>query len=324
MMWLIFSIIVMVGLFVALGMYAEEVEGEKDWRGNVKTETVIKWKLRIRHLLCLFGLLILLPGFITKIPANSVGIVYSPFGGTQEQTLSEGFHTKNIFDKVYKISTEVQTMTVENLTTQTKDAQFLTSVLDIKYRVNTSNAYLVFKQFRTLKNMSENLIVPTTQRVLEHVTTQYNVIDILGEKRNVIYSELESALSEEFAKYGVEFYSISITDMDAGESLEAAITAEAVAKKAVETAEQNLLKTETEAKQKSVQAKAEQEAASIKAETKLIEAEAEKKANELLNQSLTEDILRMEWIEKWNGQMPTYYSGSDDGMSVILNSSEMN
>ena len=129
---------------------------------------------------------------------------------------------------------------------------------------------------------------------------------------------------EEFAKYGVEFYSISITDMDAGESLEAAITAEAVAKKAVETAEQNLLKTETEAKQKSVQAKAEQEAASIKAETKLIEAEAEKKANELLNQSLTEDILRMEWIEKWNGQMPTYYSGSDDGMSVILNSSEMN
>ena len=324
MLWLILSIIVTVGLFIVLGIYTESIEGEKDWRGNTKMETIVKWKLNIRHLLCLLGLLVLLPGFITKIPANSVGIVYSPFGGTREQTLSEGFHTKNIFDKVYKISTEVQTMTVENLTTQTKDAQFLTSVLDIKYRVNTSNAYLVFKQFRTLKNMSENLIVPTTQRVLEHVTTRYNVIDILGEKRNTIYSELESALSEEFAKYGVEFYSISITDMDAGESLEAAITAEAVAKKAVETAEQNLLKTETEAKQKSVQAQAEQDAAKINAETKLIEAEAEKKANELLNQSLTDMVLQKEWIEKWNGQMPTYYSGSEDGMSVILNSSEIN
>lgn len=324
MLWLILSIVVTVGLFVVLGIHTEEIEGEKDWRGNTKMETIVKWKLNIRHLLCLLGLLVLLPGFITKIPANSVGIVYSPFGGTREQTLSEGFHTKNIFDKVYKISTEVQTMTVENLTTQTKDAQFLTSVLDIKYRINTSNAYLVFKQFRTLKNMSENLIVPTTQRVLEHVTTQYNVIDILGEKRNTIYSELESALSEEFAKYGVEFYSISITDMDAGESLEAAITAEAVAKKAVETAEQNLLKTETEAKQKSVQAQAEQDAAKINAETKLIEAEAEKKANELLNQSLTDMVLQKEWIEKWNGQMPTYYSGSEDGMSVILNSSETN
>lgn len=307
MVWLIIGIIVMLCLFVGLGFDSD-----------------MNWKFRVRHPLCLFGLLILIPGFVTKIPANSVGIVYSPFGGTQEQTLSEGFHSKNVFDKVYKISTEVQTMAVENLTTQTKDAQFLNSVLDIKYRVNTSNAYLVFKQFRTLKNMSENLIVPTTQRVLEHVTTQYNVIDILGEKRNTIYSELESALSEEFSKYGVEFYSISITDMDAGEALEQAITDEAVAKKAVETAEQNLLKTETEAKQKSVQAQAEQDAAKIKAETKLIEAEAEKKANELLNQSLTDTVLRMEWIEKWNGQMPTYYSGSDDGMSVILNPNPLN
>lgn len=307
MVWLIIGIIVTLCLFVGLGFDSD-----------------MNWKFRVRHPLCLFGLLILIPGFVTKIPANSVGIVYSPFGGTQEQTLSEGFHSKNVFDKVYKISTEVQTMTVENLTTQTKDAQFLNSVLDIKYRVNTSNAYLVFKQFRTLKNMSENLIVPTTQRVLEHVTTQYNVIDILGEKRNSIYTELEFALTEEFAKYGVEFYSISIADMDAGEALEQAITDEAVAKKAVETAEQNLLKAETEAKQKSVQAQAEQDAAKIKAETKLIEAEAEKKANELLNQSLTDTVLQMEWIEKWNGQMPTYYSGSDDGMSVILNPNPLN
>lgn len=304
MFWLIFSIIVVLGLFIMLGIDLEEE----------------KFSLRPRQIACLFGLLLILPGCITKIPANSVGITYSPFGGTKEETLSEGFHSKNIFDKVYKISTEVQTMTVEGLTTQTMDAQYLTSILDIKYRVNTSNAHLVFKQFRTLDKMSENLIVPTTQRVLEHITTRYNVIDILGEKRNTVYSELETALSEEFAKYGVEFYSITINDMDAGEALESAITAEAVAKKAVETAEQNLLKTETEAKQKSVQAQAEQDAAKIEAETKLIQAEAEKAANELLNTTLSEEILRKLWIEKWDGKMPTYYAGSDDGMNVILDS----
>lgn len=302
MFWLIFSIIVVLGLFVVLG-----IDFDKE-----------KWDARPRQVLCLFGLLLMLPGFITKVPANSVGIVYSPFGGTKEETLGEGFHGKNIFDKVYKISTEVQTMTVENLTTQTMDAQYLTSILDIKYRVNTGNAFLVFKQFRTLDKLSENLIVPTTQRVLEHVTTRYNVIDILGDKRNAIYSELETALSEEFAKYGVEFYSISITDMDAGEALESAITAEAVAKKAVETAEQNLLKAETEAKQKSVQAQAEQDAAKIQAETKLIQAEADTKVNEMLNESLSEEVLRKLWIEKWDGKMPTYYAGSDSGMNVIL------
>lgn len=305
MVWLIVAIVVTIGLFVGLGFYKND-------------NYDIKWKANKKQFLSILGLLILLPGFITRIPANAVGIVYSPFGGTQEQTLSEGFHTKNIFDKIYKINTEVQTTTVENLTTQTKDAQYINSMLDIKYRVSASNAYLVFKQFRTLKNMSQNLIIPTTQRVLELITTNYNVIDILGESRSKIYTDLEIELNKEFAKYGVEFYSISITDMDAGEALEKAITDEAVAKKAVETAEQNLLKTQTEAKQKSVQAQAEQDAARIEAETRIIEAEAEKKANELLNQSLSDDILQMEWINKWDGKMPTYYSGEDGGTGLIF------
>lgn len=306
MLALVFSVIATLGLFFIFGFVKI---GENSWG-----EPEIGWKLNKRQLVALFGLAFLALGMFTKVPANSVGIVYSPIGGTKEETISEGYHTKNVLDKIYPISTEVQTTVVENLTTQTKDAQFLTSVLDIKYRVDASDAYLVFKQFRTLDNMSNNLIVSATQRVLEHITTQYNVIDILGEKRNEVYAELQKALSEELALYGVEFYSITINDMDAGAALEQAITEEAVAKKAVETAEQNLLKAQTEAKQKSVQAQAEQDAAKIQAETKLIQAEAEKKANALLEQSLSDSILRKEWIAKWNGQMPTYYGDSDNLM----------
>ena len=119
------------------------------------------------------------------------------------------------------------------------------------------------------------------------------------------------------AKYGVEFYSISITDMDAGEAIENAITAEAVAKKAVETAEQELLKAEMDAKQKSVAAQAEQDAARIQAETKIIPAQAEKEANEMLQMSLTEQILMQQWINKWNGHTPTYYGG--DGTDLMFN-----
>ena len=303
---LIFSIIVVIGLFIGLGFGYDEEECE--WA----------WKFRGRQFAAILGLAICLFGMFTKISANSVGIVYSPFGGTKETTLSEGFHGKGLMDKVYEISTEVQTATVSNLTTQTKDAQYLTCILDIKYRVSSSNAYLVFKQYRTLEKMSESLIVPTTQRVLEQITTTYNIIDILGEKRANVYAELEAALTEEFAQYGVEFYSISITDMDAGAALEEAISKEAVAKKDVETAENELKIAETKAKEKAVEAKADQEAAIIKAETKLIEAEAEKKAKEMLNQVLTDEILQQEWIDKWDGKMPTYYVGSEDGSSVIL------
>lgn len=305
MFWFVFGIIVTIALFGALGLYPVD-DYRTSWRLEPK-----------RQVFALSGLLICLLGCITRVPANNVGVVYSSFSGTKEQTLSEGFHTKGVFDKVYDISTEVQTIKLKNVTTQTKDAQYVNSDLDVKYRVNVSNAYMVFKQYRKLDTMSETLIGPTTQRVLELITTKYNVIDILGESRSAVYSELESSMAEEFAKYGVEFYSVSILDMDAGEAIEIAIEEEAVAKKAVETAEQNLLKTEAEAKQKSVKAKAEQEAAKIEAETKLIEAEAEKKANEMLTQSLTDQVLKKEWIDKWDGKMPTYYAGEGDGNLMI-------
>ena len=307
MLWLILSIVVGIILFVVLSY-------------DMKSDS-FDWKLKTRHLFTLLALLILIPGCVTKVPVNSVGIKYSPFNGTSEITLSEGFHFKSPLDTVYKISTEIQTKNVENLTTQTRDAQYINSVLDVKYKVNASNAFMVFKQYRTLDRMSNNFIVPTVQRVLEQVTTTYNVIDILGEKRTEIYNVLEKNLVDEFALYGIEFVSITINDMDAGEAIEQAITAEAVAKKAVETAEQELAKAEIEASQKSVLALAEKEAATIEAETKLIQARAEKEANELLQQSLTEAILKQLWIEKWNGKVPTYYGGN--GTDLIFNTGEL-
>lgn len=304
MLGIIISLVVTIGLFVFFGF-------------NFNEET---WKLNKKQFIALSGLLIMLLGCFTKVPANHVGIVYSPFGGTKQTTLSEGFKFKSPLDKVYKISTEVQTVGLENITTQTKDAQFLTTVMNIKYSVNNSNAFMVFKQFRTLDNVATKLIPDTAQRVLERVTTKYDIIYILGEGRNTIYAETEAEMAAELAEYGIDFKSITINDMDAGDQLENAIAAEAVAKKAVETAEQELLKAETEAKQKSVQAKADQEAAKIKAETKKIEAQAEQEANEMLNESLSEDILMKKWIEKWDGKMPTYYGG--DGAGLMFNVGE--
>lgn len=302
MIWILLSLVAAIAIFIFTGMSDED----KPWKFNKK------------QLLSLFAFLILIPGCITRVPANSVGIKYSAFTGTSENTIPEGIHTKNIFDKVYTISTEVQTVGVDEMTSQTKDAQYVTSKLDVKYKVNQTNAYMVFKQFRTLKNLSEQMISPTVQRVLELVTVKYNVIDILGEERGTVYQELERNLSDEFDKYGIQFCSVSIVDMDAGDAIENAITAEAVAKKAVETAEQELRKTQTEAKKKAVQAQADQDAARIQAETRIIQAEAEKKSNDLITSSLTKELLDRQWIAKWNGSVPTYYGSSEPGLLMNI------
>ncbi len=283
MSYVLFAVIAAVALFVVLGFK--------------KKDGVSKWRLNGRQALALLALLIALFGCYTVIPANSVGIVYSPINGVSDQTLPEGIHMKSPIDTVYLLSTEVQTQSISDISGQTKDAQYLTMDIDIKYRVDVANAYEIFRQFRTLSNMNASLISPTVQRSVESVTTRYNVIDILGESRNEVYQQIEDELTRRLSAVGVSFYSLTFTDTDAGDDIENAIRAEAVAKKQVETAEQERQKVEIQAKQRVIEAEADREKAKIEAETKLIQAQAEAEANKLIAASITDELIAMKEAE---------------------------
>lgn len=225
------------------------------------------------------------------VPANNVGIHYSPFGGVKSTVLQEDLHIKAPWDTIYLISTEVQSVYINDVSTQTKDSQFITSDFELKYRVSTDTAFEVFKQFRNLDNVNQNLLATTTQKVMELITTEYNVIEVLGEKRGEVYSRLDDALAEQLRLSGIELWSVTLVDTDAGVAIENAIEQEAVAKKAVETAEQERLKAEIDAQVRVVEAQADLDKASIEAQTKILEAEAEAKANQLIAASVTSGLI---------------------------------
>lgn len=52
------------------------------------------------------------------------------------------------------------------------------------------------------------------------------------------------------------------------------------------------------------------------AEAKLISAQAEAEANDPLEKSLTDQILREMWIKKWNGQLPQYVAGDESSVMI--------
>ena len=130
------------------------------------------------------------------------------------------------------------------------------------------------------------------------ITTKYNIMEVLGEKRDEIVDRTLEAVKEELIKDGILVERIIIVDTDAGETIENAIAKEASAKKEAETAK--YLK----------------EKAELEGEAKVIEAQKEKEANELKQVTLTQQILSEKMIEKWNGQLPTTIM-SDDVMSVF-------
>lgn len=252
---------------------------------------------------CLFSLIplavFILSSAVVIIPANSVGVRYSALNGTSKKTLDEGVHLIVPFvDKIYEIDTTTQERTDENLSVQTKDAQWISVETNVKYRVSEENAFKVYKGYKTLDNLNKNIIGNYAQDALNTVCSQYNVIDILGEKRNEIIEKTVALLSEKFENEGITLTALTLKDIDAGDEIEKAIKEEAVAKKQVETAEQNRLKAEKEAK------------------TKLIEAQGEAAANAAKTSQLTDEILMEQFIKKWNGELPKV-TGSDGNIIDI-------
>lgn len=233
---------------------------------------------------------------IVYVPSNNVGIRWSAFGGTSSKTLNEGITFKSPIDKIYYIPTTVEERTIKNVNVQTKDAQFVRAEVNVKFRVNQKDAFKVYKRYTTLDNLKQNIISNYAQKSIETVVTQYNVIDTLGAKKNEIYALATKDLQNMLKDEGVELVQLTIKDMNAGNEIEKAIADEAVAKKRVETAEQNRLKAKKDA------------------ETKVVNAKAEADANKILEKQLTNKILIQQWIEKWNGEVPKV---SGDSKSMI-------
>lgn len=279
-------IIVAIAMVVLMGL-------QDDSYGNAN------WKPKKKCLLALIPLGIwVLTLSVAFVPANTVGVKWSAFGGTSETTLNEGVTLKIPFaDKIYMIPTTVQERTVKNVSVQTKDAQFIKMEVNVKFNVSKSNAFKVYKRYGDIDSMKQNIIGNYAQKSVETIVTQYNVIEVLGEKKNEVYTRATADLKEKLAKEGVELTSLTIKDMDAGKEIEEAISKEAVAKKAVETAKQ------------------EKEKAQIVAEKKKIEAQGEADANAIKTSKLTDAVLREMLIKKWDGKLPKV-SGSDNMLDI--------
>lgn len=259
-----------------------------------------KFKVTKKSFLSLFCLLLIGFGCFTNIGANRVGIVYNPFrGGIQSYTLGQGYKTKSPLTKIYKINTEVRELTFKNISVQTNDSQFVNAIIKAQVKIDSNKAFEYFSKYKDkdLEDIS-SLLSSTMQKQLETITTQYNIMDVLGAKRDEIVNKSLDLIQKELLKDGISVLRITLVDTDAGEQIEKAIANEAVAKKEAETAEYK--------KQK----------AQLEGEAKVIEAQKEKEANELISKTLTDELLMEQFIEKWDGKL-SVVSGNANGFFDI-------
>lgn len=251
----------------------------------------ITWKINKKMLFGLLWLLLMVFGLFSTVKTGEIGIV-TRFGKIISSTSNEGIVFKSPIDKIEKIDIKVQKYeNTQALSTSTKDMQIVDNIkVSVNYRIDGEKAVDLYKKVG--KNYNSIVLEPAIQETIKAVISKYTAEELVT-KRSDISLDINDTLNERIKEYGINSVAVAINNFDFSEAYNQAIENKAVSEQNVLTAQQEL------------------EKAKVEAETKIVEAEATNKANELLKENITDEVLIKQFIEKWNGQLPTTYAGED-------------
>lgn len=228
----------------------------------------------------------LLLSSVTTIPAGHTGVV-TTFGKVSGTVLGEGLHFKLPFiTNVVKIDNRVLKTEVSS-SSASKDLQTVNSTIALNYRIGRANSASIYQNIGT--DFENVLINPAIQECVKSVTAQFTAEELITERQKV-GDLMREALAEKIGPYGFDIEVFNITSFEFSEEFNAAIEAKQTAQQNALKAEQDLARIKVEAQQQIEQARAEAESYRLK------------------NQEITQEKLAMEWINKWDGKLPSVAS----------------
>jgi len=245
-------------------------------------------KIIIGVIIGILALILLFSGFKT-IKSGEVGLRIR-FGKIVDSSLTEGINFKIPFiEKIQKVNIKVQKSELD-VESSTKDMQLINTAVAVNYKVTSNKAS---ELYRTVgQDYVETILNPAIKESIKSSIAQYNAEEITVNRAQVSVSCL-NAIQDKVSKYGIIIEDFNLTNIEFSAEYTKAIEEKQVAQQQVETAKQKLEKSKIEAEQKKVV------------------AEGEAEANKVLEKTLTKDILTQQFIEKWNGSLPTTYAGDD-------------
>lgn len=243
--------------------------------------------------LVLLGLLIFLNSF-TTVPTGYIGI-RTRFGKANQDIVQEGLNLQiPMIEKIILMDCRTQKAEI-NCSTASKDLQEVTLQVAVNYNVTVDNAYTIYKNIGV--NYESIMISPSILESVKGVTAQYTAEELIT-KRAEVSNKMEESLKSKIEDRGFYVIDFNITDLDFSLAYNQAIEKKQVAEQEAKQAEYELQK------------------AMIENEKKIAEAEANAKVMQVQDSSTTENALKLKeleikknFIEKWNGVLPSTVTG---------------
>lgn len=273
----------------------------------------------------IFGTIILALLCTTRVPAGYVAVQYSMNGGVKDEVLTQGWHvvSPTIKTTLYTVGIEQSYLTSgdngdsktdESFSASSKEGKAVQIDLTFTYQYDPQSVTDVFTRFKGQSgtDVRDSFIKPNIISWTKEVIARYKVSDILGEQRANVNVALTDYLSSKFAPYGITISNVSLINIEVDADTSAAISAKITAQQNAET---QAINNQTAIDKAKADAEVELTNAQAKADAALIEANAQAEANRLLAQSVTQQLIEYQKIEKWDGKMPTV-SGSNAIVSI--------
>jgi regulator of protease activity HflC (stomatin/prohibitin superfamily) len=241
----------------------------------------------ILALICFIGFVIVPFSFHT-VETGTVAVV-KELGRAKEVRTSGTYFDLWLTNKYVTYDSKVQDVPITTAA-YSKDAQTMAVAMNLQYEILPGKAVEIANQYGSLDALQARITAIATEKT-KAVLSSHKAMDIIINRSDMspqVEDAIRTAVGEEFY---VNITSVVVTNIDFSDEFEKAVEDKMVA-------EQNKLKAEYDA------------------QAKLVTAEAEAKANELLDRSITEEILQDKYLEKWDGKLPQVVAGDD--MSMIL------
>ena len=240
----------------------------------------------------------------TIIPTGYTG-VRSTFGQISEETVQNGFNWKIPFvQKIEVVNNKQQDITFEDKIwseTANRTAVYYENVT-VTYQINPDKSSWVYANISNYKD--ELVSTGIVSSAVKSASKELRDIDATSRTKiePLAMNRLQEALNEKYSKDVVVINKVVINGADFEDSYNKAIAKKQKAQ--LEAEEQDILNKKNIAK------------AEAEAEVKLKNAEAESKANKMLEKSLTDNVIKSQYIEKWDGKMPSVVTSKDGNIMI--------
>ncbi|MES9685059.1 hypothetical protein CN514_20880 [Bacillus sp. AFS001701] len=246
--------------------------------------------------------------FIEKITPGYVGVVYSPNGGIQKNTLSQGWNFVGLFDKVTEYPVRLRTVEYKDVALATSDGKRIEMDLSYTYKIDPSKVVSMFNEFGpvSIEEIEDTYLKKRLQDAARIAVSKYTVLQLYGEKSSNASADIETIYKEDVKVLGFFVENLTLGTPKPDAKTQDAIDARVQAAQENDRKKIELETAKIEAEKKKVEAKAD-------ADSQLIRAQGQAKANQVIQQTLTNELIEYKKAEKWDGKLPTV-SGSNSNI----------